>query len=391
MLLFLISMTCNVLLFKTLIRFRHRNMRFDVMILNKTVADMMVIFLMVPIEVLWKVTVEWVAGDPACRLLLFIKAFGHYSASMVLLCMCIDRYMLVVHPMITCDAYQRNKMMLCLAWAFSCICSIPQGIIFHVEQHPLQPSFEQCVRSNFFSAEYQRVAYNVFCMAAMYVAPLSVIIFCFTKIVGEIKKPASDDSKAGTYNRTKNLYRSYTVKMTFIIAFLYFSCWTPYVIFNLWHLFAPTSAEAFDSRIQTFLHMLAMSGSCVNPLVYASFRWNFLKCYRSIPRQIFRTTRRRVQIRIHGSPEEVQRAGAEEIVLELRRSTPVLEVRPSTPVLEVRPSTPVLELRPSTPVRQPLNPRENMSVVPQLFDLDAFVDTYDGFSIEETIRNVEFV
>ncbi|KAG8174170.1 hypothetical protein JTE90_011732, partial [Oedothorax gibbosus] len=192
MLLFSISVTCNVLLFKTLIRFRHRNMRFDVMILNKTVADMMVIFLMVPIEVLWKVTVEWVAGDPACRLLLFIKACGHYSASMVLLCMCIDRYMLMVHPMITCDAYQRNKMMLCLAWAFSCICSIPQGIIFHVEQHPLQPSFEQCVRSNFFSAEYQRVAYNVFCMAAMYVAPLSVIIFCFTKIVGEIKKPASD-------------------------------------------------------------------------------------------------------------------------------------------------------------------------------------------------------
>ena len=63
--------------------------------------------------------------------------------------------------------------------------------------------------------------------------------------------------------------------MTVIIVLTFFFCWTPYVIIDMWYLFDPTSAEALDPRIQTFLFMFAVSNSCVNPLVYGSYIFNF--------------------------------------------------------------------------------------------------------------------
>lgn len=63
--------------------------------------------------------------------------------------------------------------------------------------------------------------------------------------------------------------------MTIIIVFTFFFCWTPYVVIDLWYLFDPTSAEALDPRIQTSLFMFAVSNSCVNPLVYGSYIFNF--------------------------------------------------------------------------------------------------------------------
>lgn len=69
--------------------------------------------------------------------------------------------------------------------------------------------------------------------------------------------------------------RTRTLKMTVIIVLTFFFCWTPYVIIDMWYLFDPTSAEALDPRIQTFLFMFAVSNSCVNPLVYGSYIFNF--------------------------------------------------------------------------------------------------------------------
>ncbi|XP_035212898.1 uncharacterized protein LOC118186844 [Stegodyphus dumicola] len=76
--------------------------------------------------------------------------------------------------------------------------------------------------------------------------------------------------------------RARTLKMTIIIVFTFFCCWTPYVVIDLWYLFDPLSAEALDSRIQSSLFMFAVSNSCVNPLVYGSYTFNFATYIRKL-------------------------------------------------------------------------------------------------------------
>ena len=51
---------------------------------------------MIPTEVGWRLTSEWKAGDIGCRSFQFIRVFGLYASSMVLIVISIDRYYAVV-------------------------------------------------------------------------------------------------------------------------------------------------------------------------------------------------------------------------------------------------------------------------------------------------------
>lgn len=124
-----------------------------------------------------------------------------------------------------------------------------------------------------------------------------------------------------------NRSRARTLRMTIIIVFAFFFCWTPYVVIDLWYLFDPASAEALDPSLQSSLFIFAVSNSCVNPVVYGSYILNMKGFCRALrrgtPSRItspkISIVRRRQQYRITGSPS----VAAEEIHLELRQATPV--------------------------------------------------------------------
>lgn len=46
---------------------------------------------MMPLEIAWAGTVQWLAGDLMCRLMMFTRTFGLYLSSFVLICIAIDR------------------------------------------------------------------------------------------------------------------------------------------------------------------------------------------------------------------------------------------------------------------------------------------------------------
>lgn len=125
-LMFAIAATGNIPVFVTLIRNRHRKSRVNLMIMHLAIADLIVTFVMIPLEIAWRITVEWVAGNVVCKIMLYLRAFGPYLSSMVLVCISLDRYFAILHPLKVNDAQRRGKIMLGLAWTISILCSIPQ-------------------------------------------------------------------------------------------------------------------------------------------------------------------------------------------------------------------------------------------------------------------------
>lgn len=69
---------------------------------------------------------QWLAGNFACKVFLFLRAFGLYLSSNVLVCVSLDRYFAVLHPLRVNDARRRGKIMLAFAWGMSLLCAIPQ-------------------------------------------------------------------------------------------------------------------------------------------------------------------------------------------------------------------------------------------------------------------------
>lgn len=125
-LLFVAAAVGNLTVFLTLFRNRHRKSRVNLFIMHLSVADLIVTFIMLPLETIWHITVSWRAGDIACRLLMFFRAFGLYLSSFILVVISLDRYFAILHPLSMSDAERRGKLMILLAWLFSAVASLPQ-------------------------------------------------------------------------------------------------------------------------------------------------------------------------------------------------------------------------------------------------------------------------
>lgn len=129
--LFVIAAAANLTVFVILVRNRRRKSRVNLIIMHLALADLLVTFIMLPMEIAWHITVAWTAGDAACRILMFFRTFGFYLSSFILITISLDRYFAIMHPLSLSDADRRAKIMIGFAWAMSIIASAPQvGYIY---------------------------------------------------------------------------------------------------------------------------------------------------------------------------------------------------------------------------------------------------------------------
>ncbi|KAL0821016.1 hypothetical protein ABMA28_005665 [Loxostege sticticalis] len=143
------------------------------------------------------------------------------------------KFFAILYPLRLAIARKRSKMMLYLAWMVAILCSLPQSLVFRVMTHPKVPEFQQCVSFEAFANQRQELAYNVFCLCAMYFLPLMIITVCYVCIFYEISKNSKENS--GKYMLDRQ------------------------------------SAEHVSARVQDLFFIMAVSNSCMDPLVYGTY------------------------------------------------------------------------------------------------------------------------
>lgn len=62
-------------------------------------ADLLVTFVVMPLDAIWNITVQWLAGDIACRTLMFLKLMAMYAAAFLPVVIGLDRQAAVLHPL----------------------------------------------------------------------------------------------------------------------------------------------------------------------------------------------------------------------------------------------------------------------------------------------------
>jgi gonadotropin-releasing hormone receptor len=142
--LFSVAAIGNLSVFITLLRARHRRSRISLLMSHLAAADLIVTFVMIPLEVAWRVTTKWLAGNFACKLFLFLRAFGLYLSSNILVCISLDRYFAIIYPLKLSDARRRGKLMLLFAWLNSLMCAYPQ-VRNNIGASSQSPTFQMCV------------------------------------------------------------------------------------------------------------------------------------------------------------------------------------------------------------------------------------------------------
>lgn len=275
--LMVISAVGNITVLTIILKRRRKaGTRIHAMLMHLAIADLLVTFLMMPLEITWAWTVQWVLGDPLCRIMSFFRIFGLYLSSFILICISVDRYLAVLQPMRLYQMDRRGKLMIAVAWIASVVCSLPQSYIFHVERHPNATWYEQCVTYNAFPSKLHELAYLYFGMFMMYWLPLIVILFCYASIIVEIYRRSRESICGQGTDNVRRLgflgrAKSRTLKMTIIIVIAFVVCWTPYYIMAIWYWTDTKSAQMVDQKVQHALFMFACTNSCMNPIVYGAF------------------------------------------------------------------------------------------------------------------------
>ncbi|RWS21875.1 G protein-coupled receptor-like protein [Leptotrombidium deliense] len=116
----------NLFVIYKLCSHKYRNSQMSYLLRHLTLADLSVIFITIIIEIVWRLTISWNAGELCCKLVLTMRTFGLYLSSLMLICISVDRYFAFVHPLSFKTVKERNCRILFAAYLSSILLSLPQ-------------------------------------------------------------------------------------------------------------------------------------------------------------------------------------------------------------------------------------------------------------------------
>ncbi|XP_053331063.1 gonadotropin-releasing hormone II receptor-like [Spea bombifrons] len=281
--LFISSACFNVATLWTITHKYRKKSHIRILIINLATADLLITFIVMPLDAVWNVTIQWYAGDVACRILMFLKLVAMYSSAFVTVVISLDRQSAILNPLGIGDAKKKNKLMLSVAWVLSFLLAIPQLFVFRMVSRSQPVHFVQCATLGSFRAHWQETIYNMFTFCCLFLLPLLIMIFCYSRILMEISQKMK---KSCVSSREIHLRRSYnniprarmrTLKMSLVIVLTFIVCWTPYYLLGIWYWFSPDmlTREKVPPSLSHILFLFGLFNACLDPIIYGLFTINF--------------------------------------------------------------------------------------------------------------------
>lgn len=96
------------------------------LIFQLSIADLLVTTFCIAGEAVWSFTVQWYAGNLACKLFKFMQMFSLHLSTFILVLIGVDRWLAVKYPMKSMATATRSGRLVIIAYILSILLSIPQ-------------------------------------------------------------------------------------------------------------------------------------------------------------------------------------------------------------------------------------------------------------------------
>ncbi|RZF44133.1 hypothetical protein LSTR_LSTR012955 [Laodelphax striatellus] len=308
-LLFVAIVAGNSAVLVTLLLSKARRSRMNFFIMHLAIADLLVGLVSVLPDIIWRMTVSWVAGNLACKAVRFMQAVVIYSSTYVLVALSIDRLDAITRPMNFSGSWRRAKLLVIASWLISFLFSSPIMVLY--EEREIQGRLQCWIE---LAEPWQWRLYMSLVTVTVFLVPAIVIAVCYALIVHTIwtksrqlmpppppPHPASSSSQQPTsplnhcaHPEEVELRRASsrgiiprakikTVKMTFVIVFVFVVCWCPYLVFDLLQVWGFVPRTQTSIAVATFIQSLAPLNSAANPIIYCLFSTHVCRAIRKIP------------------------------------------------------------------------------------------------------------
>ncbi|CAG4936744.1 unnamed protein product [Colias eurytheme] len=300
--LFFLIVLLNASVIAALLCTNARKSRMNFFIMQLAIADLMVGLLYVFVDIVQKITIAWLAGEFMCKVVKFLQAVVMYASTYVLVALSIDRCDAITNPMNFSGSWNRARALVASAWMISIVFSIPLLILYEVKEVQGQL---QCWIDLGTTKRWQvwvtLVAVMIFVLPALAIAACYAIIVLtiWTKSKAVVMSPpvnsrrfknwrngqaeSEPESRRASSRGLIPRAKIKSVKMTFVIVFVFILCWSPYILFDLLQVYDHIPPTQANLAIATFIQSLAPLNSAANPLICCMFSPHIYSSLRRVP------------------------------------------------------------------------------------------------------------
>lgn len=246
----------------------------DVYLFNLMLADTL-LALILPFSAV-SVVRGWVFGDAMCKLVCLVKEINFYTSILFLVCISVDRYMVIVRAMESQKAQRRlcSGVACGMVWVLGGVLSLPS--LYNEAFY--SKSGQQVVCAERFEVDHAdewRLATRIMRHLLGFLLPLVVMLTCYSVTVARLLR-----------TRGFQKQRAMKVIVTVVVAFLL--CWTPFHVSTMVDTLLRAKVFQFNCPTRTSVDVamfatqnLGLVHCCVNPVLYAfvgeKFRKRFMQ------------------------------------------------------------------------------------------------------------------
>lgn len=292
-LVFLLGLAGNLFVLGYFLRTRSATAPANVFLVNLATIDLLFV-LTLPLRIAYHaLRNDWVFGEALCKIAGGLFFANLYGSSLFLTCICLERYVAVVHPLRHLQFRQlRYRVVAALAvWAV-----LVAAVLYLALRGPLTSPFPDgrtaCLE-NFSSSSWKgRIsAVSIFAAVVGFLLPLLLIGVCYSLIAWRLL--ASPGMQPGSRAAKRKALRT-----VLVVLGVFLVCFAPYHLVQLVHTLArvgvlggcPLLRATYAARRVTMA--LTSLNACLDPLVYyfaaERFAWHPAWCKsRCCPLQAF--------------------------------------------------------------------------------------------------------
>ena len=251
----------------------------NIFIANLAISDVFVCVFDLPLSAYYQITDKWIFGEALCHVILPALAVVVYDSTLTLTLISIDRYLLIIFPL-------KKKFTVRMAMVFVAIIAVVSlavaSPIALYSKYVIHDDPELNIHRLYCIEQWPhpkyRMIYTIVTLLCQYFIPLLAIGILYYLIFRRVRQRSQKISK----NRSRKP-RTRTTKMLVAVVAVFAITWTP---FHLLSLVAELNYDLVKGRwyklSDALLRVLAMSSSCINPILYAWLNDNYRKAFLSM-------------------------------------------------------------------------------------------------------------
>uniref|UniRef100_A0A3Q0SB61 Neuropeptide Y receptor Y4 n=1 Tax=Amphilophus citrinellus TaxID=61819 RepID=A0A3Q0SB61_AMPCI len=246
----------------------------SIFICNLSFSDILVCVFCLPFTVIYTIMDHWVFGSLLCRLVPFIQCVSVSVSVLSLVFIALERHQLIINPSGWKPSVPQAYMAIVLIWILACFTSLP----FLAFQLLTNEPYANVIlpMSSHWPSQGHRVAYTTWLLLFQYCGPLFLVLLCYVRVIVRLRhrKDMLDRARTPECQRMTHSRRINIMLVALITVFAL--CWLPLTIFNV---VSDWNQEALPvchhNLLFSLCHLLAMSSTCINPIIYGFLNSNF--------------------------------------------------------------------------------------------------------------------